>query len=178
MKCHQSLGCDRWEPRYLERWQEAYPAFDGLIRWGPGAVRMKLPESLGWTGGGLGGVKDGQPCVCNNENHRHLRCVENCGNQFTNWKEKMWHSPDEWNVGSWCSSTWKKAGELQKHERDELWRLITWLSLPTAPPPQDEWGIGSGNRMLSSPTCVDFWVAKINPCYQWPSKTRKTRGVA
>ena len=125
-----------------------------------------------------GGVKDGQPCVCNNENHRHLRCVENCGNQFTNWKEKMWHSPDEWNVGSWCSSTWKKAGELQKHERDELWRLITWLSLPTAPPPQDEWGIGSGNRMLSSPTCVDFWVAKINPCYQWPSKTRKTRGVA
>eukprot|EP00434_Breviolum_minutum_P038634 symbB.v1.2.034281.t1/scaffold4397.1/size40204/1 len=31
---------------YLERWQEAYPAFDGLIRWGPGELQKHERDEL------------------------------------------------------------------------------------------------------------------------------------
>lgn len=165
MKCHQSLGCDLWEPRYLERWQEAYPAFDGLIRWGPGAVGVKLPESLGWTGGGL-------------KMDSHVFVTTKTIDTWDVWK--LWKPIHQLKRKDVTQSGWMECGELMwlyvKKSRwtSEAWKgwaleadHLAFLTIRTHR--RMSGGIGSGNRMLSSPTCVDFWVAKINPCYQCTS---------
>lgn len=85
----------------------------------------------------------------------------------------MWDSPDEWNVGSWCSFTKKQVNfrsmKGTSFGGDHLGSLLVLVILivpPSTPTHRMSGTLPVGREW--SPTYVDFLVAKINPSYQWP----------